>query len=62
MPVDVSTVLQLKLAAIRSSAAGTDSKNKDVSTAMSKFIPTWRATNAQTANDLEIAIRDAVQT
>jgi len=62
MPTDTTTVLIAKLVAIRSSAAGTNSKNNDVSTAMSKFIPTWRATNTQTAKDLEIAIRDAVQT
>jgi hypothetical protein len=55
----------LKLIAIRSmsgSVPGANSKNTDAGTAMSKFIPTWRTTSPEAAKDLEIAIRDAVQT
>ena len=52
---DATTVFIAKIIAIRSSNPGTDGKNNDVSTAISKFIPTWRSTNT----DLNTAIRDA---
>jgi hypothetical protein len=51
--VDASTVFVAKIAAARAS------NNADASTAVTQKIPTWRATNAQTATDLNLAIRDA---
>lgn len=50
---DATTVYVAKIAAARTS------NNTDASTAVSQLIPTWRATNAQTAKDLNLAIRDA---
>jgi hypothetical protein len=50
---DVTTVLVAKIATIRGSV------NTDATTALSIQIPTYRATNAATAKDVNTALRDA---